>query len=127
MTTISMNIKGLKQLRSDMRKYGVRADKAVVQSLKDEAEGILKQSQELVPVDTGALRDSGRVVGPRKRSVTIEYGDDKVNYAAAVHEILDAFHPSGMAKFLEIPARRALVGMGKRMAKDVRNAVGGKK
>lgn len=122
MTTISMDISGIKAVNSQLRKYGKVAEAALNTALRAEGDGILQQSQELVPVDTGALRDSGRVIGPTDGVVKIMYGNSSVGYAAAVHEIVDAFHAVGMAKFLEIPARKALVGMGSRIARDITKA-----
>jgi len=122
MTTISMNIKGIGKIQSQIKKYGRIAEVALAKSLKEEANGILQQSKELVPVDTGALRDSGKVTGPINNVISIQFGGGNVGYAAAVHEIIDAFHAGGMAKFLEIPARKAIPGMSRRIAKDIKIA-----
>lgn len=71
---------------------------------------VLDESQQLVPVDTGALRASGRVVVEEGASAAITYGDDDAagrggrdtnDYVVPVHERLDAHHPIGQAKFLE--------------------------
>ena len=76
-------------------------------------EPIATRSQELVPVDTGALRSSMRfevdhlAAGPR---VTLTYGQvntgtdarNPTKYALIVHEDLSAFHqPPTQAKYLE--------------------------
>jgi len=122
MTTISMDIKGINKIQSQMKRYGEIAEAALTKSLKEEANGILIQSKELVPVATGALRDSGKVTGPIGNVISIKFGGGNVNYAAAVHEIIDAWHTNGMAKFLEIPARKAISGMSKRIAKDIKIA-----
>ena len=61
------------------------------------AEEIYKQSQELTPIDTGALRRSGEVVTAeqnRRRggqfaggfNAEVAYGGEKAPYAAIVHE-----------------------------------------
>jgi hypothetical protein len=81
---------------------------------------IMYVSQAEVPVDTGTLRASGRVLEPEELgdtvSITIGYGyGDQVNpktgqlasqYAVPVHERLDVKHaPPTKAKFLEDPVR----------------------
>ena len=92
------------------------------------AEQVLADSQELVPVSptdpkhplylgtSGALRDSG-VVGEVEMgagTITVELGYN-TDYAAAVHEVLEANHqypgainPNAQAKYLSTPiAERA--------------------
>jgi len=69
-------------------------------------------SQDIVPEKSGALKRSGKIsevmnVGS-KFQVTITYGDDSVQYAAAVHEDPDARHSSNKQyKYLEMPLRDA--------------------
>lgn len=65
----------------------------------------MNKSRVLVPVDTGILRGSAYVTDPDVRSgrisVSMGYATD---YAAAVHERLDAVHnPPTQAKYLEKP------------------------
>lgn len=63
------------------------------------------ESQSLVPVDTGALRNSAftREVGTANQpEVIVGYTQ---SYAIYVHEDLFAFHNVGYAKYLENPAR----------------------
>lgn len=82
---------------------------------------ILNESKKLVPVDTGALRNSGMVEGPKVDSdgveVEITYGGSGLQYAAVVHEDLSMSHSPtlmtkitkkprrGQAKYLEIPVK----------------------
>lgn len=64
-----------------------------------------RESQKLVPVDTGALRNSAftRAEGSGfDTEISVGY---TVNYAIYVHENLTAFHHVGQAKFLEEPIR----------------------
>lgn len=74
---------------------------------------LYRDSQKQVPRDTNALASSGRYIyhsqsGPR-RSTGIKYGypgegDNILDYAAAVHEILKASHaPPTKAKYVEDP------------------------
>jgi hypothetical protein len=54
-----------------------------------------------VPVDTGALRASGRVEGPRSDlTVLLSFGDAATSYALRQHEELDYRHPVGEARYL---------------------------
>ena len=66
------------------------------------AAAVIGRSQALAPVKTGALKGSGTQTPAEMHgtSITAEVGHN-VDYAAAVHERLDAKHPQGQAKFLE--------------------------
>jgi hypothetical protein len=77
-------------------------------AMKSEADAVMADSKEnYVPIDTGALRDSGRVEGPEisgsEVSVEMLYGDATVDYAWTVHEDMSTPHKHGGAKFLETP------------------------
>lgn len=76
-----------------------------IEALGEEANEVLAISQTRVPVNTGALKRSGRVTGPevkgKEASYTISFGDESVRYAIPVHERLRARHLVGGAKFLE--------------------------
>ena len=73
-------------------------------ALNEGAEVVLEDAKSLVPVKTGALRDSGRIepgLGDLP-SVTIAFGGDGVDYALRVHEDLEMRHPNGgIPKYLE--------------------------
>lgn len=66
---------------------------------------ILAPAIEYCPIDTGALRESGKVGQPERVGyevhVPVTFGGDSVDYAAVVHEDLEVHHPVGQAKFLE--------------------------
>ena len=73
------------------------------------AELIFDESQRLVPVDTGALKASGKV-SRDGLTAAISYGEedaagrggrDTAVYAPIVHERMDVHHPHGQAKYLE--------------------------
>lgn len=56
-----------------------------------------------VPVDTGALRRSGRAVGPEGAEtvkVTLAFGGPAAPYALRQHEELDYHHEVGEARYL---------------------------
>jgi len=80
-----------------------------------------RTSQVLVPVETGALKASGRVVAHRVGAYTyrasVVYGGASyprfVDYALYVHEILENKHaPPTTAKFVEIAYHQARVAAG---------------
>ena len=101
---------------------------AAAAEIYQEAEGIMAQAKELVPVLTGNLRDSGHVELPRveKSSALVElgFGSSAVKYATPVHENLEAHHPrGGTAKYLELPYKAALPGMEARIAAGIRGRV----
>ena len=86
-------------------------DAAMGQVLNEEAQLIFRDSQRLVPVETGVLRASGQIVAPRKKGskweVVIGYGGAASSYALEQHENLAYRHKEGKtAKYLEIPARQ---------------------
>ena len=64
------------------------------------ANQVADTARELVPVDTGRLRNSISVIVRGKRDVLIVASAE---YALFVHEDLRAYHPNGRAKFIEIP------------------------
>jgi hypothetical protein len=66
---------------------------------------ILSEAKFLTPVDTGALKASGRTYLVPGLGVNIVFGEGgTVPYAVYVHENLAASHaPPGRAKFLETP------------------------
>lgn len=123
-----------------MEQFGTRALSALAQELYREGEEIMAASKPLVPVDTGALRSSGYVQPPvidgTVVRVTLGYGGPaaKINpktgqstegYAIFVHENLEAHHPVGMAKYLEIPFDAAKHGMVRRLIAGMRKRLSG--
>lgn len=76
------------------------------------ANAVLNESKKIVPVDTGTLKDSGRVERPKVDEdgieVEITYGGAASRYALIVHENMNARHADGKsAKYLEIPVKAA--------------------
>ena len=122
------------ELSAELKQYFKEAPEKALQSSKAvlyaEAEGIMTQSKEIVPVDTSTLRQSGTVLLPEvqdgKVTVTMGYGGNSEPYALIVHENLEAHHPrGGTAKYLEIPLKQAAGGMLNRIAADIKKAVKG--
>jgi hypothetical protein len=123
-----------------LEKYGARAGASLGTQLYKEGQGILASSQGLVPVDTTALKSSGYVTEPERKGdqlevligyggpaaqINIKTGESTDGYALYVHENLEAHHPVGTAKYLEMPFDQAKRGMGGRIAAGMRSDLGG--
>ncbi len=93
-------------------------------ALREEAEVIMTTSKQTVPVDTGALRESGHV-DMTDDGARLAYGDSAVDYAIVVHEDLDAHHTSGTAKYLERPVLEALPHLPENVATRMKSIRGG--
>lgn len=130
-----------------------RLERAAEKAALREAEFIFPMTQMLVPIDSGQLRDSGRVEHPDITmddvTVGIAYGGpagiarntEDVDYALIVHEDLQAVHlptvevsktkKSGRvqvrsAKFVEIPVRAEMESgrSAARMGQTIREVMG---
>jgi hypothetical protein len=90
-------------------------------SLYNIARGILSEANKLVPIKTGDLKRSGKIVpvmlSSGVKTYVIVY---TMSYALKVHEDLDAFHPVGQAKYLEVPFRMASSTVRRTLAEDIR-------
>lgn len=95
-------------------------DDAVQRGLDAGIDVIFEASQDLVPVEKGDLKRSGRIVteGNRRRIV---YDDEA---AVFVHEDLDAQHGDGQAKFLEEPMNRERQRVLRAIAGEIRRTTG---
>lgn len=122
----------------DLQRGLDRLDVTLPIALTGVAQKVFTESQNLVPVDTGALKASGNVKSPkmevvantgigsggatvsggRATVVEIEYGGPNAPYAMIVHEDLQMRHaPGKTAKFLSRPANLAL-GLLNRVARE---------
>lgn len=74
----------------------------------------------VTPIDKGFLRSSNAVLGPELGPgvIGIIFWNGQ-NYAAAVHEILTARHPSGTPKFIEWPLMRDIEEYPKEVLKSM--------
>lgn len=96
------------QIVYDTLKYGSESDPRMVRNIESDERSeiykfignlILARSSELVPVKTGRLRDSGKVVRNSIGTYSVVYDCD---YAVFVHEIVDYHHDfPTQSKFLE--------------------------
>jgi len=88
---------------------GIAPQSVLTRAVFAEATEVLNESKEIVPVDKGPLKNSGKVeppkVTPKEVSVEVTYGGAAAPYALFVHEDPNARHQAGKTyKYLEIPA-----------------------
>ncbi len=97
------------------------APEDIAGAMFEEGESIMAKAKGDTPVDFGNLRASGHVQRPQIRrdsaEVVLAYGTD---YAVFVHEIRDATHTVGKAKFLESNVNAAASGMAQRLASRIK-------
>lgn len=81
----------------------IAALEAVPEQARHEAQqvgaDILAEAQLMVPVASGALRDSGKLQSTDQGFEVVF----EANYSAKIHEDLTLQHSNGQAKFLELP------------------------
>lgn len=102
---------------------------AIVSALYEEGQAIIGESRERVPVDTGALKNSGFVeipvwVTPGLARVTVGFGGPAAEYAVIVHEDLEAHHETGGPKYLESVILERAPGFGDRVGARVQQRLG---
>ena len=88
-----------------LRAVRTRLPDAIKDLNRGNARAILEASQPLVPVDTGALKRSGRVEPAKKGASVLVYGGGPIDYAGYVHYRLDVNHKVGQAQFVGQPLR----------------------
>jgi len=113
---------GLDALQKTLADMAEEAPLRAAAGSLEEAGRILKAAQGYCPVDTGALRDSGRAGQDGDGGALVEFTAD---HAVRVHEDLSAHHKSGQAKFLERATNEAQAGFADRMGQAL--AKGGAK
>jgi hypothetical protein len=124
-----ITMEGQRAAAQTVRAIGDRAYARFVTNLEDVMADIFAETQVLVPVETGALKRSGRVVREAVTAdgvvLSIAYGGPSepryVDYAVYVHERLDVRHaPPTQAKFIEVPMLRYATVMEARLAAGIR-------
>mgnify|MGYP006867956678 CR=1 FL=1 len=100
--------KGINKLEKQFSKKINDITNATTKGLHEAGEHLLELSQPLVPVDTGRLKASGKVVDI-DNDVYVTYEavnpENGYEYAPIQHEDLDFKHNVGQAKYLEEPFR----------------------
>lgn len=118
---IRLKLTGDAQVLAALKRLETDAPQAFAAALYQEAEIEMEEAKRRVPVDTGALRDSGHVQPPVVRggrvSLTMGFGGPAAPYAVPVHENLEAFHKVGQAKYLESVVLESSKYMAQRVAR----------
>ena len=98
---------GIKELEKEFSRKVKDIKHGSSEGLVEAGKHLLELSQPLVPVDTGRLKESGRVVQENANTVYITYEafnpENGYEYAPIQHEALDFHHNVGQAKYLEEP------------------------
>jgi hypothetical protein len=101
-----MSVNGAKAIEAALTRHKLKSVKGLRAGLFRAGLFLQRESQKLVPVDTGILRQSANTRAEGSGfdvAVVVSYGTD---YALYVHENLEAQHvPGKSAKFLETPFR----------------------
>lgn len=108
-----IELTGADKLAALLARGGAEAVPALAQALAEEAQLMFRDSQRLVPRDTGTLAASGQVlpaeINGDEVSVTLGYGGAASDYALIVHEDPKARHTGGRQfKYLEVPVLRRI-------------------
>lgn len=103
-----VKVDGVQAVLTNLRKTAKAKHKALELGLVKAGLFLQRQSQKVVPVDTGALKNSAFTRLDRKKDKEPEvFVGYTMFYAIYVHENLYARHkPGKIAKYLEIPAKR---------------------
>ena len=98
-----------------LREVRSRLPDAIADLNRGNALAILAASQPLVPVDTGALKRSGRVEPDPKGAAVLVYGGSGftnprtgrvIDYAGVVHYRKGVKHPIGQDQYVGMPLRQ---------------------
>src|SRR5512139_1523799 len=116
---IREEVVGLDRTLAALDAFGDGAAKELLGALYREAERILADSREEVPVDTGALRSSAHAERTHDGAIA-GYGGTAIPYALRQHEELNYRHTVGKAKYLEDPYKRHASDMDDRIAAELR-------
>ena len=109
----------IKSFGKEERRRGAAFEKGLVRG----GLFIQRESQKIVPVEFGVLKNSARTRRESRRYRTVVSVSYNTDYAVFVHEDLEARHrPGKTAKFLEIPIRRHGKRIVSEIAMEVRRA-----
>lgn len=99
-------VSGAKELQRAFKSVGLRHAKGLEIGLKRAGLFLQRESQKIVPIEFGVLRNSAFTRSEGSGFGTVVRVGYDASYAIYVHENLDASHkPGKQAKFLERPLR----------------------
>lgn len=125
---ITLNLTGIAEVTQQLQRLIPAPLAPLADELYLEGQGIMGQSVQLVPVDTGNLRSTSHVDRPvttgSRVEVELSYGKHgDAEYAAIVHFDVTVFHPIGQAHYLSQPLFQATKGFTQRIANGLRGAL----
>jgi len=126
----SLQIIGVPQTKANMKRLAATYGAAFHKEYAEMPKQVKAKADDLIPVDTGAAKTSGRIFKDEGDTV-LAYGGleietprgtkDTSKYVIRLHEDLDMNHPhGGQAKFLEQPFLEMLPGLEQRIATRMR-------
>lgn len=125
-----MRIEGGELLDRALKVAGRDARRHMGFALFAEGNRIMEDSKQVVPVDTGTLRNSGTVMPPQVSgggvSVELGYGGLARDYALVIHEAPREWNwskPGTGPKYLERPVLAAARGLPRRLAGLIRGRI----
>ena len=131
------NGKAVAAMLTDIKKYFDGVTREMMDAAEQAGHVVLDHATELAPLDTGALRESGKVFIDKRKTknpkVEIAFGgetpvtdkhspDGFVDYAVEVHENIEGQFKVGGPKFLEHGAAEALPQVVEILEKAARRA-----
>ena len=123
---MEVTFRGQQLVQQRLNELAARGQLSMSVALREVAEEEMTEAKERTPVKWGNLKRSGHVVerggvfGGDQLEVGLRFGNSAVQYAAPVHENLDAFHPVGQAKFLESTLAESAPFIAQRVANKMR-------
>lgn len=113
---VNVGLEGVQAVVKNLSRAKALGEAGIVRGVTKAAEFLLAKSQELVPVDTGELKESGHVEVQGKTAAVVY----DAPHALWVHERLDQHHePPTQAKFLEQPAKEYVGEMRMIMSEEI--------
>lgn len=118
--SFSFNVTGTSRMQRRLSHARDKLDRDSQLATHDEGQSVFDSSQSIVPIGEGDLKLSGNLTEVERTtddmSVEITYGNERVDYAAAVHE--SPTNPG--RKYLERPMNESETGMSQRIAGKVK-------
>ncbi len=123
-----VRLTGTSQMKDTLRRFASSSARVIAGAQIAETEIEATEAKRRTPVDTGALRGTVHAFGPVENGTTIvtgvTAGGPAAEYAVPVHEIMDAHHPVGQAKYVESVLMESKPYLLERIARRVRGKLG---
>ena len=120
---MGFQLSGLNEMRAKIDALKAEFTQQVEVAVEAEATRLLEIAKEKCPIETGELRDSGKVAMSRDGGRTTAEISFNTPYAAEVHENLEAHHAVGQSKFLESTMMENATESGKRIADHIKEVL----